>query len=76
MYRINWYHSSTDFRGNFCIDIGNYWHLKEKAVREDNSEMKRTGGKWIDFFKNEAENAGQRIGVSMVEIFEVVKFLC
>ena len=26
-------------------------------------------------FKNEAENAGQKIGVNMAEVFEVVKFL-
>jgi hypothetical protein len=37
--------------------------------------MNRTGEKWISFFKNEAENAGQRIGVPMAEVFEVVKFL-
>ena len=29
----------------------------------------------IDFFRNEAENAGQRIGVRFAEVFEMVKWL-
>jgi hypothetical protein len=37
--------------------------------------MDRTGNKWIVFFKNEAENAGQRIGVNYSEVFEIVKWL-
>jgi hypothetical protein len=37
--------------------------------------MNRTGEKWISFFRNEAENAGQRIGVRLAEVFEVVKWL-
>ena len=39
------------------------------------SEMERTGEKWLSFFKNEAENAGQRIGVKYAEVYEVVKWL-
>ena len=37
--------------------------------------MERTGRKWIDFFYNEAKNAGQRIGVDKAEVYEVVKWL-
>jgi hypothetical protein len=37
--------------------------------------MDRTGAKWISFFRNEAENAGQRIGVRYAEVFEIVKWL-
>lgn len=75
MYRSNWYHSMQNFRGNFYIDITKYWHIKELAIRAHASEVDRTGKKWISFFKNEAENAGQKIGVSMAEVFEVVKYL-
>lgn len=75
MYRSNWYHSAGTFRGNFYVDISDYWRIKEAAVREHKSEMDRVGNQWIDFFKNEAENAGQRIGVKYAEVFEVVKWL-
>ncbi|HSI43286.1 MAG TPA: PIG-L deacetylase family protein [Methylotenera sp.] len=75
MYRSNWYHSTMEFRGNFYVDITDYWNIKERAIRSHVSEMDRTGEKWISFFKNEAENAGQRIGVKFSEVFEVVKWL-
>jgi LmbE family N-acetylglucosaminyl deacetylase len=75
MYRSNWYHSTQDFRGNYYVDISDYWQTKERAIRAHVSEIDRTGKKWINFFKNEAENAGQKIGVNMAEVFEVVKIL-
>jgi LmbE family N-acetylglucosaminyl deacetylase len=75
MYRSNWYHSTLEFRGNFYVDITPYWEAKERAVRAHVTEVDRTGNKWIGFFRNEAENAGQRIGVPMAEVFELVKFL-
>lgn len=75
MYRSNWYHSTIEFRGNFYVDISDYWDTKVEAIRAHESEMERTGEKWIGFFRNEAENAGQRIGVKMAEVFEVVKWL-
>lgn len=75
MYRSNWYHSTADFRGNFYTDITEHWPTKERAIRAHASEMDRTGEQWISFFRNEAENAGQRIGVKYAEVFEVVKWL-
>jgi LmbE family N-acetylglucosaminyl deacetylase len=75
MYRSNWYHSTLEFRGNFYVDITPYWEAKERAIRAHVTEVDRTGNKWISFFRNEAENAGQRIGVQMAEVFEIVKFL-
>lgn len=75
MYRSNWYHSAQDFRGNFYIDISGHWDVKERAIRAHASEVGRTGNRWIDFFRNEAENAGQRIGVHYAEVFEIVKWL-
>ncbi len=75
MYRSNWYHSTLEFRGNFYVDITQCWEIKEQAIRAHVTELDRTGEKWISFFKNEAENAGQRIGVKYAEVFEVVKWI-
>jgi LmbE family N-acetylglucosaminyl deacetylase len=75
MYRSNWYHSTSEFRGNFYVDITQFWSLKEQAIRAHSTEVERTGEKWINFFRNEALNAGQRIGINSAEVFEVVKWL-
>lgn len=75
MYRSNWYHSTLEFRGNFYVDISAHWNMKVQAIAAHESEVERTGRKWISFFENEAENAGQRIGVKYAEVFEVVKWL-
>lgn len=75
MYRSNWYQSPIEFKGNFYIDISETWNIKESAIMAHKSEYNRVGAKWIDFFRNEAENAGQRIGVKYAEIFEIVKWL-
>jgi len=75
MYRSNWYHSTLEFRGNFYLDISQYWEIKESAIRAHVTEVDRTGEEWTSFFKNEAENAGQRIGVKYAEVYEVVKWL-
>lgn len=75
MYRSNWYHSPMDFRGTFFVDISETWKTKAKAIATHKSENERTGEKWVEFFYNEAINAGQRIGVSAAEVFEPVKWL-
>jgi LmbE family N-acetylglucosaminyl deacetylase len=75
MYRSNWYHSDTNFKGNFYVDISGFWEVKKKSIEAHESEMERTGRKWIEFFHNEAKNAGQRIGVDKAEVFEVIKWL-
>ncbi len=75
MYRSNWYHSNLEFKGNFYVDISDFWEKKKKSIEAHQSEMERTGRKWIEFFHNEAKNAGQRIGVDKAEVFEVVKWL-
>lgn len=75
MYRSNWYHSAQDFHGNFYVDITETWETKERAILAHESEVTRTAHKWISFFRNEAENAGQKIGVPKAEVFEIVKYL-
>lgn len=75
MYRSNWYHSTQDFRGSFYVDITDTWVTKVKAIMAHKTEYNRVGKKWIEFFRNEAENAGQRIGVKLAEVFELVKWI-
>jgi LmbE family N-acetylglucosaminyl deacetylase len=75
MYRSNWYQSCLDFRGNYYIDITDFMNIKEDAIKAHTSELERTRYAWLTFFRNEAENAGQRIGVKHAEIFEIVKWL-
>jgi LmbE family N-acetylglucosaminyl deacetylase len=75
MYRSNWYHSTYEFRGNYYVDITDFWQMKERSVMAHESELHRVGNKWIEFFHNEAANAGQRIGVKYAEVFEIVKLL-
>jgi LmbE family N-acetylglucosaminyl deacetylase len=57
------------------VDITDYFETKVEAINAHQSELERTHKKWIQFFQNEAENAGQRIGVKYAEVFEVVKWL-
>lgn len=75
MYRSNWYHSTLDFRGTFYVNITGFLGRKMDALKAHKSEMDRTREKWIEFFTNEAANAGQRIGVTYAEVFELVKWL-
>jgi LmbE family N-acetylglucosaminyl deacetylase len=75
LYRSNWYHSTADFRSHFYVDITKTWDIKRRAIEAHKSEFERTGRKWTAFFENEAENAGQRIGVKYAEVFEVLKWL-
>lgn len=75
MYRSNWYHSNLDFKASFYVDITGYWDKKEASILAHKSELERTRHKWLAFFRNEAENAGQKIGVKYAEVFEVVKWL-
>ena len=75
MYRSNWYHSPIDFHGNYYVDITETWSKKRDSITAHASEMTRTGHKWISFFENEAENAGQRIGCHYAEVFQVLKWV-
>lgn len=75
MYRSNWYHANAEFRGNFYTDITCFFDTKILATKAHVSEISRTHAKWLNFFTNEAENAGQRIGVKYAEVFELVKWL-
>lgn len=75
MYRSNCYDSVLSFNGNFYVDISRFYQKKEQAIRCHISELCRTKSKWIEYFKNEAINAGHRANVEYAEVFEVVKWL-
>lgn len=75
MYRSNWYDSGASFLANFYVDISDYWGVKEKAIVAHASEVNRSDRKWISYFRNEAENAGLRVGVRYAEAFKLVKWL-
>ena len=75
MYRSNYYDSEQHFRGNFYTDISEEMETKIEAIKVYESELKRVDYKWIDFFKNQNANDGQKIGVKYAECFEVVRYL-
>jgi len=75
MYRANWYRSAKEFVGAYYVDISAHWETKEKAILAHASEIQRTGAAWIEYFKNQAANAGREVGVKYAEVFQVVKYL-
>jgi LmbE family N-acetylglucosaminyl deacetylase len=75
MYKCNWYDSTIPFKGNFFVDISNFYHKKEQAIKCHKSEIKRTSGSWINYFKNEAINLGYKANAQYAEVFEVVRWL-
>jgi hypothetical protein len=58
-----------DFKGNFYVDISEFWELKKRSIETHEFEIKRTSAKWIKFFDNEAKSVGQRICVLRTEVF-------
>lgn len=74
MYRSNWYSSECAFKKNFYIDVTGTWELKEQAIKAYQSEYKRVGTKWVDYFKREALNNGLEIGTTYAEAFQAVKW--
>lgn len=75
MYRSNWYHSAQNFIENFYVDISSTWELKKRAIFAYKSEYKRVGDKWVNYFYREALNNGEKMGVNLAEVFQVVKWL-
>jgi len=75
MYRSNWYKSAAGFKGDFYSDISCFLGKKESAIRSHKSEMKRTGSKWLRYFRCEAEKAGIESGLKYAEKFEVIKWI-
>ena len=75
MYRSNFYDSDRQFAGKFYSDISDFMDLKLKVISAHKSELKRVRYQWLDFFKNQNSNDGQKIGVEYAECFEVIRYL-
>jgi LmbE family N-acetylglucosaminyl deacetylase len=75
MYRCNYYDTEQPFRGNFYSDISDVIDKKLEVIKAHESELKRVRYRWLEFFKKQNENDGQKIGVAFAECFEVVRYL-
>lgn len=75
MYRSNYYDTEQQFRGNFYSDISDAMDRKIEVILAHKSELERVRYRWLDFFKNQNANDGQKIGVGFAECFEVVRYL-
>ncbi|MCK5174600.1 MAG: PIG-L family deacetylase [Planctomycetes bacterium] len=76
MYRSNYYDTDRTFRNNFYSDITDEMDSKIEVISAHKSELERVRYQWLDFFKNQNANDGQKIGVKFAECFEVVRYLC
>lgn len=74
MYRSNWYHTTSEFRGNFYSDISDFMDIKIASVKAHENEYQKFGQGWVDFFVNENSNSGKKIGTKYAEAFEIVKY--
>jgi LmbE family N-acetylglucosaminyl deacetylase len=75
MYRSNFYDTEKAFRGNFYSDISDVMDKKIRVIKKHKSELQRVQYQWLDFFRKQHENDGQKIGVRYAECFEVVRYL-
>jgi N-acetylglucosamine malate deacetylase 1 len=75
MYRSNFYDTEQAFRGNFYSDISDVMDIKVEVIKAHQSELERVRYQWLDFFKKQHENDGQKIGVKYAECFEIIRYL-
>ena len=75
MYRSNYYDTECRFQGNFYSDISDVIKTKIEVIKAHQSELERVRYTWLDFFRKQNQNDGQRIGVESAECFEIVRYL-
>ncbi|MBI3298592.1 MAG: PIG-L family deacetylase [Elusimicrobia bacterium] len=75
MYRINWYDTEEAFIPRHFIDITKTMPVKLRALRAHASEMKRTGGRWLEWVTQRDRQDGIRLGVGYAEAFQAVRYL-
>lgn len=75
MYRSNFYDSDAHFRDSFYSDISKVFEKKIEVIKAHESELERVRYGWLDFFKNQHQNDGQKIGVKYAECFEIIRYL-
>lgn len=75
MYRSNYYDTEQPFRGNFYSDISDVMEKKIEVIKAHESELERVRYRWLDFFRNQNANDGQKIHSMYAECFEVVRYV-
>ena len=75
MYRCNYYDTEVNFRGNFYSDISDVMDIKIQVIKAHKSELERVRYSWLEFFINQNNNDGQKIGVEYAECFEIIRYL-
>lgn len=75
MYQSNLYFSDKPFHANYYCDISEFIEIKIRAINAHANEVRKFGQGWLDFWKNEARNNGQKFNVAYAEAFQVVKYL-
>jgi LmbE family N-acetylglucosaminyl deacetylase len=75
MYRINYYDSEERFEPRFYVDTTRTMARKLRALRAHDSEMKRIGGKWLEYVTQDERNNGIKLGVGYAEAFQAVRYL-
>ncbi|RMH56007.1 MAG: hypothetical protein D6679_10170 [Candidatus Hydrogenedentota bacterium] len=75
MYRSNLYMNSIHFNENYFVDITETIEIKMRAIEAHRNEVKKFGPHWVQFWRNEAANNGQKVGVRYAEVFQLVKYL-
>ncbi len=75
MYQCNLYMSTIPFPPNFFVDISDFIEIKKKSILAHETEVKKFGPSWINFWINEAANNGKKFNVKYAEAFQLIKYL-
>ena len=75
MYRSNWYDSALRFDGTFYVDVSEHIDNKINSIKAHETEYKKYGEKWIEFYKSQTRMMGIQMGVKHAECFKVIKWL-
>lgn len=73
-YRSNLYINAFPFHPNFYVDISADIDRKFEAILAHRTEVAKFGSEWLDFWKNDARNNGQIMGVAYAEAFYLIKY--
>lgn len=75
MYQSNLYMNTVPFSANYFVDISEFIEIKKKSILAHETEVRKFGQGWIDFWVNEASNNGKKFNVKYAEAFQLVRFL-
>ena len=75
LFRSNWYHTESKFKGNYYVDISSYLERKLEVIRLYDSVLKNVNYSWIDFISQQNRFMGLKVGVGAAENFRCIKYL-